>query len=182
MDRHSLFDDKLTLNAEYRYDGVKDGPSWEIKLDNYFMGEAAVMRDILTWAEVETDTITEDTFALAVSSKLDVDTAMAVNSALWGFLAGCIQGAGCTIFKRSDHLNGIDAWRRMVRQIDKGLPTQYETRRREVKAIVNKPIRSLEQVEEGIAAFENAHRAYTLVGGPAAPESEMKCDLLAVLP
>ena len=51
-----------------------------------------------------------------------------------------------------------------------------------MEAIVNKPIRSLEQVEEGIAAFENAHRAYTLVGGPAAPESEMKHDVIAVLP
>ena len=60
MDRHNLFDDKLTLSAEYRYDGVKDGPSWKIKLENYFMGKAAVMREILTWAEAENDTITED--------------------------------------------------------------------------------------------------------------------------
>ena len=43
MDRYLLFDDKLTMNDEYRYDGVKNGPSWKVKLDNYFMGEAAVM-------------------------------------------------------------------------------------------------------------------------------------------
>ena len=182
MDRHALFDDKMTLNAEFRYDGVKEGPAWKVKLENYFMGKAAILQEIFVWAESETDTISEEKFILAVSAKLDEDQAMAVNAALWGFLAGCVQGAGTTVFKRSEHLNGIDAWRRMVRQIDKGLPTQYETKRREVKAVVNKPIRTLEQVEEGIAAFENAHRAYQLVGGPVAPDSEMKYDLLAILP
>ena len=182
MERHLLFDDKLTLNDEYRYDGVKNGPAWKVKLENYFMGKAAVMQEILTWAEAETEAISEDAFVYALSLKMDDQKAMALNASLWGFLAGCVHGAGSTVFKRAEHLNGIEAWRRMVRQIDRGLPTQYETRRRELKAVVNRPIKSLEQVEEGIAAFENAHRAYQLVGGPAAPESEMKYDLLAVLP
>ena len=132
------------------------------------MGKAAVLQEVFVWADSETDSIPEDHFMLAMSGKLDADQAMAVNAALWGFLAGCVHGAGCTVFKRAEHLNGTEAWRRMVRQIDKGLPTQYETKLREVKAVVNRPIRSLEQVEEGIAAFENAHRAYQLVGGPVA--------------
>ena len=95
--------------------------------------------------------------ARGLSAELDEDQAMAVNSTLWGFLAGCVQGAGTTVSKRSEHLNVTDAWGRMVRQIDKGLPTQYETPRREVKAVFSKPIRTLEQFEEGIAAFKNAH-------------------------
>ena len=54
MDRHLLFDDKLTMNDEYRYDGVKNGPGWKVMLENYFMGKAAVMQEIMTWAEAET--------------------------------------------------------------------------------------------------------------------------------
>ena len=88
MDRHMLFDDKLTLDDEYKYDGVKNGPIWKVKLENYFMGKAAVMQEILTWAEAETEAISEETFVYALSMKMDDQQAMAVNSSLWGFLAG----------------------------------------------------------------------------------------------
>ena len=87
MDRHALFDDKMTLNAEFRYDGVKEGPAWKVKLENYFMGKAAVLQEIFVWAESETDTISEDRFILAVSAKLAEEQAMAVNATLCGFLA-----------------------------------------------------------------------------------------------
>ena len=34
---------------------------------------------------------------------------MAVNAAIWGFLAGCVSGAAEAIFDTADQLNGLDA-------------------------------------------------------------------------
>ena len=36
-------------------------------------------------------------------------------------------------------LNGIEAFRRMVCQLDHGLPIQYEAHRQELKAVTNRP-------------------------------------------
>ena len=48
------------------------------------MGKAAVMQEILTWAEAETEAITEETFVYAMSLKMDDQQAMAVNASLLG--------------------------------------------------------------------------------------------------
>jgi len=86
------------------------------------------------------------------------------------------------MFRRAEWLNGIDAWRRVVRQIDHGRAIRLETLRREVKELHTKPIRSLEAVEEGVASFENTMQEFVKAGGPEPPESELKSDLLRILP
>ena len=38
-----MFDDKLMLNEEYRYNGVKGGAAWKSKLERYFVSKASVL-------------------------------------------------------------------------------------------------------------------------------------------
>ena len=54
--------------------------------------------------------------------------------------AGMSSGAGA----------GLDAWRRIVRMIDKGLPLRLEELRGEVRLLHTKPIKDLESVAAGI--------------------------------
>ena len=86
------------------------------------------------------------------------------------------------MFKRTDWLNGIDAWRRIVRQVDHGRAIRLETLRREVKELHMRPIKSLEAVEEGVNEFENTMAEYVKAGGPESPDSELKSDLVGILP
>ena len=86
------------------------------------------------------------------------------------------------MFKIAEMLNGVDAWRRIVRHVDHGKAIYLETLRREKNEIHQRPIKSLEAVEEGVANFENVMQEYTKAGGPVAPDSELKSDLLRILP
>ena len=64
------------------------------------MGKAAVLKEILEWAEVEPEIISEDKFIYALSAKIDDSQAMSVNAAIWSFLAGCLHGSASTTFKQ----------------------------------------------------------------------------------
>ena len=86
------------------------------------------------------------------------------------------------MFKQAETLNGIDAWRRVVRYIDHGRSIRLETLRDEVRALHLKPIRNVEGVAVGIAEFENKLREYEAAGGKPIGEDEKKNDLLKILP
>ena len=65
------------------------------------------------------------------------------------------------MFRRAECLNGIVAWRRLVRQVDHGRGIRLEMLRREVQELHTRPIKSLEAIKEGVAIFENTMTEYT---------------------
>ena len=119
---------------------------------------------------------------LAASARFTEEQALNVNAQIFGFLSGCLHGTADVMFKRADWNNGIDAWRRIVRQVDHGRSIRLETFRREVQDIHTRPIKTLEAVEEGVAQFENLMQEYVKAGGPESSDAELKSDLLRILP
>ncbi len=179
----NLFDDKLTLQDKYRFNGLKGGVAWKGKVERYFISKAPVLKDILEWAEKENlDVVTVEMFKQAVGIKMTEEQVLMVNASIWGFLSGALEGTAETMFKRAESLNGLDAWRRMARYIDHGRAIRLETLRREVKTLHLNPIKNLESVEEGIANFENTIHEYEQAGGTPFQDLELKSDLLAILP
>ena len=69
-----------------------------------------------------------------------------------------------------------------MRHIDHGQAIRLETLRRQVQDLHTKPIKTLEDIEEGVASFENIMAEYVKAGGHQAPDGQMKADLLRVLP
>ncbi len=178
-----LFDDKLMTHDEYRFNGTKGGVQWKSKLERYFIAKAPILKEIFEWAEEEDmEVITVERFKQAAGHRLNDEQIATVNAAIRGFLSGVLSGLAETLFKRAEMLNGLDAWRRMVRHIDHGRPIQLESLRREVKTLHLKPIKDLEHIEEGIAEFENTILKYTQAGGTPFQDQELKSDLLAILP
>ena len=179
----SLFDDKVMLSAEYHWDGTKGGANWKSRVERYFITKAPVLRELLEWAEAQdAATISEAQVVEATSRRLTEEQAMAVNAQIWGFLSGCLRGTAETMFRRADCLNGIDAWRRLVRQVDHGRGIRLEMLRREVQDLHARLIKSLEAVEEGVAIFENTMTEYARAGGRESTDAELKSDLLRILP
>ena len=84
-----MFDDKLVLNEEYRYNVVKGGAAWKSKLERYFVSKAPVLRELLEWAESQDNSeISEAKMVLAVSARLTEEQALNINAQIWGFLSG----------------------------------------------------------------------------------------------
>ena len=54
--------------------------------------------------------------------------------------------------------------------------------KREMKIVQNKPIKTLNDVELGVAEYENAIQAYTEAGGLPPTDKDKKDDLLNLLP
>ena len=184
----SPFDDKLTLQDDYRFNGSKGGLAWKGKVERYLIGKAPVLKELLEWVEKDehaatNGVITFERLSAAVPrSKMTEDQLLTLDAAIWGFLSGALSGTAETIFKRAEMLRGFDAWRRIVRFLDHGSEIRLEQLRREVKTMHLKPIKDIESVEEGVADFENTLDEYVRAGGTPFKDIEKKSDLLAVLP
>ena len=160
----SLFDDKLPTQEEYKFNGSRGGENWRGKVGRYFISKVPAVKAIFEWAESvdmnELECISDAMIEQALgvnqaNTLMDEERMLILNSAIWGFLSGCVSGEAETIFKGSPQLNGIDAWRRPVRFVDHGRSIRLETLRSEVRRIPLKPIKNLESVDVGIAEFEN---------------------------
>ena len=131
-----MFDDKVMMHQDYAYNGSKGGSTWKSKVERYFITKAPCLREVLEWAECEdNEAIDESKFKRAVSDRLTEEQALNVNSQIWGFLSGCLTGSAEVMFRRAEWLNGVDAWRRVVRQIDHGRAIRLETLRRDVNCL-----------------------------------------------
>ena len=183
MDRQ-IFDDKMATQSEMRWDGGKGGPAWKSRVQSYFWSKVPALLEILKWAEKHDKTdVTEDAFNNVVNHFIEPFKQQALNASLWGFLSSCLTGSAETIFRSAEDLNGLDAWRRVVRIIDSGLPLRLEELRGEVRMLHTRPMKDLEQVAAGIAEFEAKIKEYNQAGGVGFNgDHEMKSDLLAILP
>ncbi len=177
-----IFDIKLTGQDAYRYNGVKNGLNWKGKLERYFISRAPVLKELLKWIEAQDSIVSDGRLAEAVGRTMSEEQLALVNAGLWGFISAAVSGTAETIFKGAAMLCGFEAWRRMVKFIQHGLPIRRETLRREVRALHTKKIKDLDVIDEGIAEFDNTINEYLQVGGVAADPEELKSDLLNILP
>ena len=156
---------------EFQFNGKTGGDTWKGKVERYFISKAPALEKILAWAEKVklpggTQGITTELCGHAVGTHYAVAPHMTpleaetMNGMTWDFLSNCVSGDAETIFKGASTLNGIDAWRRIVRFIDHGRGIRLEQLRTEVRALHGRPIRSLEVLDVGIAEFENKINEY----------------------
>ena len=182
-----IFDQKMTLQEEFKFNGSKDAYKWKTKVHGYFITCAPVLMDIFKWAEKMNMTpIKNETFNYAVSRELTEDQAANLNTQLWGFLGAVVSGSAQTMFLRADEsigeMNGIDAWRRLIRHIDHGLDLRLDDLKHEMKLAHMRPMKTLHEVEAGVAAFENSFYEFVQAGGTQPVDRDMKNDLLRMLP
>ena len=131
-----LFEDKMALQSGFQFDGQKGGDRWKGKVERYFIGKAPALKVILEWVEKsDMDVITTELFERAVGDRIDDYQRENINAAIWGFLSNCVSAEAETMFKRAETLNGLDAWRRLIRHIDHGRSIRLESLRTEIRQI-----------------------------------------------
>ena len=103
-----------------------------------------------------------------------------LSEAIWGFLNTCLKGDAHTTFENANLLNGLDGWRLIVQDIQRGRSVRLATLR---KLVRNPPrINKLEDVASGIVKYQNLIKEYRSVGGEPPNDFEQKQDLLDALP
>jgi hypothetical protein len=157
------FDFRIAGQAEFQFSS-KGGDQWKGKTERYLMAVVPAIYPLLEWAERQDEPIEQALYEQAVGEGLTSwdrdgnasEHSQTLNSALWGFLSACVSGEAQTFFKKANKMNGIDAWRRLIRFIDHGRNIRLETLRNEVRTIRSRfGIKSVEEVILGIAKFDN---------------------------
>ena len=116
-------------------------------MSRYCVTKVPSLGDVLKLPEEHgEDVVTEDAFDAATGHFIDERKQDAINAAMWGFLAGCFSGPVDAHFKKADDCNGLDAWRRVMRVIDGGLPPKLEEIRDIARDIHREPIKDVEGV------------------------------------
>ena len=179
-----LFDNKLTNQPLFCFDGQKGGVNWKGKIERYFISKCPALMEMLKWAEkYDGEKIGRDLLLRAVAStEMTEELLDNVNCSIRGFISNCVTSEAETIFKTAEKLQGFDAWRRIVRYIDHGKEIKLEGMRTEMKTLHLKPIKNLESVPIGIAEYDLKMKEYNEAGGTLPSENEMKNDLLNILP
>ena len=185
-----IFDDKVSVHEDFRFNGHKNGYAWKSKIERYMISRIPALAKIFYWAERQEVEITDELLRLAIGNGLTIydrdgtprDYTNSLNSAVWGFLNNCLTGDALVMLEQAEVCAGLDAWRRIIRLIDSGRTIRLEQLRNEMRSIRAYPIRNLEGVTVGVAAFENKIKEYVEAGGRKPPEDEMKSDLNAILP
>ena len=178
-----IFDMKMALQEEYKFNGVKDGNKWKERIEGYFISCAPVLMSILAWVErQDNEVITVDWVQAAVGPKMTPEQVLNSDAQLWGFLRAVVSGSAETMFRRATRLHGYDAWRRLIRHVDQGREIRLSELRRNMKFVQMKPIKNLSEVEQGVAEFENKIQEFVTAGGDGPSEEHMKDDLMQMLP
>ena len=103
-----MFEDKLTTEAEFKFDGVNNGSAWKTKVERYMVYKAPILKELLEWDEAQDgETISEAHMVAACSRRLPEEQALAVNTQIYDFLSMCLRGTAETMLRRADWNNGV---------------------------------------------------------------------------
>ena len=167
-----LFDDKIAISEGFQYTGGDGGDKWR-----------TILLPMLNWAEKHDAIGVKETAwrrKLWRGRRIPDEQVTRLSELIWGFLNICLKDNARTIFESVDMLNGLDAWRAVVLDIQKGRMIRLDQLRKVVRNPVN--IVKLEDVNNGILKFENNIREYVAAGGERPNDREMKSDLLDTMP
>ena len=106
-----LFDDRISAQSAFQFDGIKGGSAWKSKVERYFMSKCPSLLELLSWAERYEGEKIDEALLLKATAGTDIDQPRAanLNASIWGFISGCISGEAETIFNIADSLQGFDA-------------------------------------------------------------------------
>ncbi len=183
VDYNKLFDDKVAMSQDFSYAGGDGGDRWRMKVRGYLVSKCPALLGILKWVEeCDQNEITEAMWtARALNGGFMTELSVTrLSGAIWGFLNTCLKSEAHTIFESADMLNGLEGWRLVIQDIQRGRAIRMQTLRKLVK---HPPvITKLEDVAAGMLRYQNLLKEYEAVNGILPSAQEQRSDLLDTLP
>jgi hypothetical protein len=86
--RSSIFNEKLAEGSEFKFDGIKGGAAWKLRVSQHLIGRVPAMIEILKWSEKHDQTkVADESFDPATMAILVERQRGELQSQLWSFLA-----------------------------------------------------------------------------------------------
>ena len=157
-----LFDDKIPTYEEYRYNGVKGGDKWRLKVRGYWLSKCPQLLPVLNFVERAEDRITRELLehlvgpTSGVMSDVSIQELTTLSALVYGFLNTATHGDADDLMISVPELEGFEAWRVLCRHIDSGRTIRLDALRRRMRRPA--PIRALTEVPQGVLRFSNLYR------------------------
>ena len=153
-------------------------------VERYFVSGTPVAMELLNWLRNNNmETASAAKFAELAAPYLTMGQCQAFSREVWGFLSGCVYRRAETHFKRITVLNGLDAWRRIVRIIKETVGIRWGELRWQVQMVHTKPIKDLECIPVGIAEPDYKFEEYEVARGTVDESGQVRTsDLFFILP
>ena len=181
----NLFDTKLTLNEKYQWNGGDKGAdAWFKTLRGFFTGACPMIKPILNWAETQDEKpISEHDLVAEYNSgswMMEGENVVTISQHLWKFLQMTVSGTAANTFASCSDLNGVDAWRALVWDVNRG----RAGRMLKMHDGVHRPagVRAYGEVIDLINRYVTNLNDFQAAGGTLPSDIEMKQALLRAFP
>ena len=156
--------EKVALNKDHQFDGVKDGGKWLSFTKNHFIGKAYELEPLLKMIEdyVEFPALVADVTPYA--AQLVSGSRLAeISGEIWNYLNNNLQGEALQVFNNVPRMEGHEAWRKMVKMVQ----GSNDLRRMELKRKIQNPRRaqSLHDFRKAIEEWDTNMRHFVEAGG-----------------
>ena len=109
-----------------------------------------------------------------------IDDLERLSEFLLGFPNACLKGTAKETFELADDLDGFNAWRLVIQDIQKSRNIRLAQSRRAVR---NPPaVNDTAHIPQAVKNFDAIHEAYKDAGGTVQDDQEKKLDLLESMP
>ena len=92
-----LFDEKMTLNPLYRYNGVSGGDVWHTRIFDYLASKCPDIEVLLKWSEKQDTTLVTESLIRSTQFMME-EAPVVLSGHIFGFLGACLDGDARTTF------------------------------------------------------------------------------------
>ncbi len=179
-----LFDDRVPMNEQYKYDGVKGGSEWKKRVRDYMIGSCPAIMTMLNWAEsMDNAKITDEAMTEFSGSWMGEEDPRILGGHVWKFVRMCLV-PGSRAEKRfrsvKPELNGFEAWRALCWDISQGRSLRMVTLRDQVNA--PPAIRTYADISNALNEYDIVMSEFEDCGGVLPSDYELKQALRKALP
>ena len=181
-----LFDCKDAKDNLPRYNGREKGAIWRKKITYYLVGRCSDIRNLLRWAELQEEPITEASVRRArmcedTLQMMEIDPVV-ISYHLWAFLNVSLLDDAWAIYDAAEMENGLEVWRRVNLEVTQR--TQAEIMDLEEAAVSPTRLRAsaLTGVPQALVSWDAAVRDYIEAGGEQLTPDKAVSAILRLLP
>ncbi len=180
----SPFDSKAARDELPRFNGKEKAELWRKKVAYYLHSKNANMRNLLRWAELQTEEITEGKLAEAAhyvdSLAMLSDDPEVLSYHLWGFLNVNLVDAAWDLFDGVDIENGLEVWRVVNLEITQ--KTQSELLALEDQVLTPHRVSEIRDIDKALVAWDAALRNYIEAGGTGLSKHRQVGAIMRLIP
>ena len=167
----------------YRWSGGDKGAdAWYRTLKGYFTGACPMIKPILDWVESKDEApIDDEEISLeSMNWMIDGESPIVLSQHVWKFLQMVVSGTAANTFKASPELNGFDAWRALIWDVNRGRAGRMMKMHDEV----HKPnsVRTYTEVPDLLNRYVTNLMEFKSSNGVVPSDLQMKQSLLRAFP